>query len=436
MNHGRPFKQWLRHARGNTILRSIGGIGGAAMLSQGLALASSPLLTRLFNDAQFGELTAFIAVGNIATTCVLLGLNEAVIAAREDGAARALFGAGCISILIIGPVASIVAFGLVQARLFGLGVLSMPLALSLLPYIVVLGLFSLFQGMLIREQRFAPIGQAYLGLGGARAGLQVLLGWLGSSATGLILGELAGRVLAVGLMLAALRPQLRGAIGLPGRDKLAAVSEYRNFPLFRTPSALATALATGLPTLIVASRYGADAVGQFGLMTTVLLAPVALVQKAVGDVFLGHYAAQLRAGSDQATTLFWRTAGALGALALVFTLTLYIAGPQLFAIVFGTTWRLAGELAATAAPWIGLSILVQPLSTVLIAANRPATKFVFDVLYLSAVGAAWWLGSHGSRDLRSFVHDLTYLISLALIVYFMMIVRANRRASLRLGLCR
>lgn len=416
----------LRALGGNGILRSMGGVGAAAVASQLLALAAAPLLTRLYDQESFGALSAFVSFSNIAATAILFGLNEAQIATPRDDTATAVFGAALWSALLLSPVAAVLGLWLVEIGWLGLDVLPRGLGWLLVPQILILALFSHLQGFVIRTRRFAAVGRSYVGLGAARAALQIAGGAAGAGPAGLAGGEMLGRGVAVAILAHALRVELVQALRVTPGTMARALRQVRHFPLYRTPSALATALATGLPTLVVADRYGAVPAGYFGLMLTVLVAPVALVQKAVGDVFLGHFAERLRGAPDAARRLLMRVLAVLAAGGAAFAGLLALFAPELFAILFGDRWRPAGVYAAAAAPWMGLSLVVLPISSALTAANRPGLKLIFDALYLGAIGAAWVIAARLQLAPVAFIALLAWLISAALAVYLAVIIHASR----------
>ena len=57
----------------------------------------------------------------------------------------------------------------------------------------------------------------------------------------------------------------------------------------------------------------------------------------------------------------------LGVCAVALALVLVLAGPWLFAMVFGPSWREAGELARALSPYIGAHFVAAPLAVVTMA---------------------------------------------------------------------
>ena len=86
----------------------------------------------------------------------------------------------------------------------------------------------------------------------------------------------------------------------------------------------------------------------------------------------------------------------LAAVAAPMVLVLLVAGPWLFARIFGPGWREAGELARALAPYIGVHFVAAPLAVVTMAwqAQRWAFRWalVGQVAFVAALGLGLRVG--------------------------------------------
>jgi O-antigen/teichoic acid export membrane protein len=420
----KQLAEWLAALKNNGVARSIFGVGGAAAASQVITLASAPLLSRLYDQAAFGQFSAFFGFANIMAALCLFGLNDAMIAARRPEASLALLAAGLWLLLGLAAPAGVFVYFAIQRDWFGLGTLPTWAAPLFVAELVCLVLLSYFQMLLVRAQRYQRIATAYLALGFGRTAGQLGGGLTGLGFYGLAGGEFIGRLVSIVWMGHAIRHDLKRALVVPIRAMAASVSDYRHFPILRTPSTVASAVGVGAPAILMFANFGSTDAGHFGLMTTALSAPLALVQKSVGDVFLGHFSKRFADDRSAALRLLFRIMLVMAAMALVGGGLLIAAGPTLFALVFGAEWARAGEMARLAAPMVMAQLVVLPISTAIIVANRPEVKIAYDLLFLAAVlGAYVW---SAERDALAFVAALSVLATSATTCYSVLILWACR----------
>lgn len=410
--------------KSNGVARSIFGVGSAAAASQVITLASAPLLSRLYDQATFGQFSAFFGFANIMAALCLFGLNDAVIAARRPEASLALLAAGLWLLLGLALPAGIFAHFAIQRDWFGLGTLPTWAAPLFVGELICLVLLSYFQMLLVRAQDYRRIATAYLALGFGRTAGQIGGGLTGLGFYGMAGGEFIGRLVSIVWMGHAVRHDLKRAFVVPIRTMASSVRAYRHFPILRTPSTVTSAVGLGAPAILMFANFGSTDAGHFGLMTIALSAPLALVQKGVGDVFLGHFSKRFTDNRPAALRLLFRIMLAMAALAGVGGGLLIAAGPSLFALVFGAEWARAGEMAQLAAPMVMAQLVVLPISAAIIIANRPEVKIAYDLLILGAVLGAYVFSA--GRDALSFVAALSVLATLATTCYSVLILWACR----------
>src|SRR5687768_4677168 len=78
-------------------------LAGSA-LGQGILLAVSPLLTRLYTPRDFAALTAFTALATVLGSIVTLSWDRAIVVPTAEAQARSLMIVGSATVLAIGAV--------------------------------------------------------------------------------------------------------------------------------------------------------------------------------------------------------------------------------------------------------------------------------------------------------------------------------------------
>jgi len=425
-----PAPTWTarltRFVRPGGMGRSMAHVGGATALAQVIGLAVLPLVSRHLGPVAFGQFGLFFTLATTMGAAGPLGLPEAMLAARRWSEALALLGAALRAVFVMGLVCAGLTYVCLRYDLFGTAPLPDWVWPAMAPVVWLISLAMVFQIWLVRRRRFTSLAGAYVSQGLLRGGTQVGgafaapgLGWL------VLLGsELLGRASTVLVMAAPARREILAACRIRERRWIATVRRYWRFPAFRTPSMLANNLAAGLPLFLLASAFSAHDVGDFAFMMGIVVGPIGFMQRAVGDVFLGEFAARRRRSAAEARTLMIRTALALAGLALPATLVLAVLGPLLFATVFGQAWRGAGVLAAAYAPAFMANLVVAPLGGVLNVANRPGYKLMVDLAGIALLVLAFLAARQTGLDVVRTTLAFAGATVTAYGLYFVLVLRA------------
>ena len=397
--------------------------GGA--LAQLLPLLLGPVLARLFTPQAFGLFTQFSTVAATLAVAASLRFEQALPLARRPQQARALL-ALCLRVLLAATaLAALAAAGLAWAGGGWLAVggpLPWP---ALLPLAVLAaGLLQVLMLWANRAGRFGALAASRVVQYGGAALLQLALGWALWRASGPAAGP-GGAGVAWALALAPVAAALLAALPLcrpapvggwrgvclplAGRaarrlrlGMAAAARRYRDFALLNTPHAFLGTAQDALAVALLAAWAGDAAAGFWGLALRYLKAPATLVGSAVSQALYPRLAA---AAPAEAQRMVRQVMALLGALAL--------AGPWLFARVFGEPWREAGALARALAPYIGAHFVAAPLAVVTMAwqAQRWAFRLALagQAVFLAALAAGLhWGGLQGGA----------WAVSAAMLPYF------------------
>lgn len=390
---GGPWARLRRTLRHDRFLRRLALLSSGTLVGHGLVVLVSPLLTRLYSPEEFGLLGVFTALSGIVGSSIALRYDFAVPVAGTDEEA-----AGLVVTALAAVAGLTLALGLVVGRLgpWLAEVTNTPglvAVLCLLPLSLLLWGGSLplsFWSIRRDAYRVVAVNRTLRFL--AQALAQLGLGLLGAGGPGLVLGLLLGYLASLGHFLRALpavdRARLRAV--RPARVAALAARHWR-YPAFSSSSGLLQAASQFLPTILMATLYGPTVAGWFALAQRMLELPVALLSTSASAVYLGELRGLDGAGVRR---LFLRTAGRFLALGGLGMAPLLVAGPQLFALVFGEPWRAAGAMAQCLVAVQLARFVVIPISQTLNVLQRQDLHLLAAALNLVALGLAFGLG-HG-----------------------------------------
>jgi O-antigen/teichoic acid export membrane protein len=418
------FESLEGHARRGMQSRFLRNAGTAAfytVVGQLIAVASAPVLTRVYSPeafASFGLMMSYLSAVSVLTC---LNYELAIPAPlEEEVAARLAYSASVVSLLM-----TIVLMGiyllLVKAKLLGYGNLP-TLSVALVGiFLFVAALAAILNYWSVRRQEFGAIGVGIVIQNVGRTIAQVLFG-LGEQAwLGLISGEIVGRVLNVFYLSRRNYDSLHDASNRARQVRVAStLGTHRQFPLVLLPAMFSDQILGAAFVPFMAYAFGLNIAGQYFLMRRVLDMPVALVSRTFADTFyvrIAHRAAR----RPEALRPFVLTVFTLIAIcSFLLLLPLLVAGPSLFAKIFGEPWRQAGLFAALMVPAAVMNLGVNPIARVFALSDRPAFRYVYtlaSVVGLGVVVSSSWLlqltpsATVATAAAMSFIAYASYLVA-------------------------
>jgi O-antigen/teichoic acid export membrane protein len=246
--------------------RGVSVLAGSTALAQGLAVAASPILTRLYTPDDFGLLAIFAAM--LSVLAVIAGLRyELTIPLPEDDedAAKlcvlAVMATVVVSIL---TALAVVVFGDQIAH--SLGVPALAQWLWLLPVTLLFtGIYQALYYVAVRKNEYGTIGRTRFSRALVMLAIQFAAFRFG--AVGLVFGHAAGWAAGpidfVRLLRRKHRDMFRTAFDWTGIR--AQALRYKSFPLWSSPGALLNTAGAQMPIIGFALLFSPAAAGLYAL---------------------------------------------------------------------------------------------------------------------------------------------------------------------------
>lgn len=360
----------------STVIRGA-GIGAVGfLLTQVLALLSYVALARVASPRDFGQFAAGSVLFFVGTLVAESGMLAAVIQRRdrlEEAASTAVIatfagglGSGLLGLAaapLLGWIFQSQTVGLVAAVMSGTFVLTSG---QLVPRALLQRRFSFLRRVVADPLTVATFGTAAF-----------VACWSGLGVWGLVVGSYCAALVEFTSVwaLARWRPRLR----------LASFAMWRELIRYGRPviaSELSVHGVQSLRTLIIGRGLSTSALGQFTYAMRIAGHPYAALVNAAAYVLFPTFA-RIAPDEERLRAAFMRSLRWMAVLAFPLSLLLFALGEPLAVLLFGETWRQAGEVTRALALYSAGSVLAGLASELFKATAE--TSLVLRMHLLSAV---------------------------------------------------
>jgi lipopolysaccharide exporter len=395
---------------------------GSTALGQGLVVAVTPFLTRMYTPAEFGVLGLFTAYITGAAVVASLRYDIAIPSANESESGRLLF----VSLFVALPLSLLASFVLLvmkRENFLSYGLLPVWMCVAAFPAIFCASAGTSLRFWLIRAKRFRDVGAILVFQGAGRAVVPLVAGLTSLASGGLVAGEVFGRAVGIASPFRRAIPELRPAGKALSKNLKQFLRTYWKLPVISMPSSLVDVLSMSLPVVLITHYYSPTQAGLFLLVQRVVSLPTSLVGFSAADVFHVRLSEEASRGPKAMRRLLFQTASRLTVLGLAFLLPVSAIAPFIAVPVLGPAWREAGILTVILAPWSLAGLVVSPLSRVLAVTLQLEFKIVYDIAALGfvflalAIAKSTNIGFLGAMVAMSLLRVVAYVLYLGVIVY-------------------
>jgi O-antigen/teichoic acid export membrane protein len=362
-------------------------------IAQALPIAISPILTRIYTPEDFGLFALFLAITAIIGSVANGRYELAIMLPEEDEdaintAALGFIISSLLSLLILILVILFNKFfvNLIGNEEIGLWLYFVPITVFLI------GLWNVLNYYNNRKKNYKDLRNAHIIRSIALASTHLIIGFLKSGVTGLISGEILSKLFANSRLLKNIFKDKLLISKITKRKMLNMAKRYKNFPMISLPSSFTTELYSNLFSVLLSSLYNVALLGHYYMAQRVLGLPSALLGVSIGQVFF-QSAVKEREKTGQARVIFRSTVKKLFLIALPFFVTLFFVVEDLFALVFGENWRVAGTYSQILIPIFFIRLLTTPVSMINTVFERQIYGlYISIILFVSNMGII--LGSY------------------------------------------
>lgn len=405
----------------NKSIRSVATLASATAGGQLVLVLASPLLTRLYTPEQFGVLAIFSSMLGVIVVISSLRYELAIPLPKSQ-----INGKSLLSIALgINSLCALLILLLVywlRAPIAELtGVPSLASFLWLLPVAVLfMGTYRSLNFWAVRNRDYKRIAQTKISQSVSNIVVQLAGGFAGIGALGLLLGQIVGQAVGVGRLSRGLA--ISDFLFKNKNDfsrKRVLFRRYSRFPKYDVPAAFINTLSNELPPLMFTALFNPAVAGFYLLAQRVLASPLSLVGQAVAQVLYGSVGDAIASG--RLGSVVKKVVFTLIALVVLPSLVVFFWGEDLFAFIFGESWREAGQVAGILMLGLAAQFVYSPISLILLATEGQHINLTLNLIMilLRGLGIYWgWLQNDALMAVMGFsvAGFFTYLLGIILVI--------------------
>ena len=397
------------------------------MLSgSGVALAlpiiSSFWLLRIYDTAvDFTPFTLFLSFCAVLSSFANSHYTTAILAADDDRDSAGVLRLTILINVVIALAFVVLLFFFRQSLLeFIKAPSSYYATVWLVPVTVLLmGVNAAFTQWAYRFKQFGRVAKNRIIQAVTTVSCQTLLGLLSMNIQGLIIGFIAGQLIAsVLITYHSLANDIQLMQPLKVSDLRKDAVKYNLFLRFQTPADIVNVFTQQLPSLLLSKfAISTNEVGLYGQAYRLMVAPSSIITGAVGDVFRQR-AAQDYKETGNAIQVFRRTTQLLFGIMIAPCLAVAFAGPWVFHLLFGEKWEGSGVYAQILVIMLLPKFIVSPLSYMYIIARKQIEDFYLHIYIFISTVVAFYLGYilYGTAEKMLLFFSINY--AMVYVVFF------------------
>jgi O-antigen/teichoic acid export membrane protein len=398
------------------VIKNIIVLTSGTVFAQLVAYVLMPIITRLYTPDESAEFGLFIRIVGVGAAIATARYELALPVAKLDQHSFRIYRFALRITMIVSAIALI---ALVYPIIFAHDLSEVLFYLSI-PFCIALTAFmNLGTNWAVRMKRFGIISYSKLTNSIVGNVFKVIFGALNTGYIGLILGTLIGLFVSVIFFFKDFKFS-NTAYKIKSRSprNFLLAKEYVDFPKVNLPHTMMDLGKDLTIALILWELYGQTEFGLFNHTYQMLRLPLVLIGTSIGQVFFQRCAEKINKG-ENVLSVAVASVRTLALLSLVPFAVVFFFGEDLFALVFGESWREAGVYAEIMTPWFMVNFITSPISSLPLILRKQRSFF-----FLAMFGTAMMIATLFIPKMYfdATIHESLYITSYSQAIYLVFVI--------------
>lgn len=377
----RGIKKVYFNFKNNDFLKNVSLLVGGTVIAQMIAVGTSPILSRLYSPEDFGFFATFMAILGIASSFSMLKYELAIVIEKNKYYARQIQSLSYLILLVFIIIFTLTLKGVPVSVFEKFNINIGNKIYILVPLVLFIGIYAIQTNVLNRDKKYKLLSVSGVVYKISIVSFQILFGLIGLNFLGLIFGNLLGLLIVVFVIYLLDRKYYFTFEDFSLKSLKKVAKKHYRFPKYTAPQTLLNTLSQQIPIYILGYFYGLEIVGAYWMAMRIVQLPTLIIGKSVRQVYF-QKASEVSQNISETIKLFNKTVFTLIKLIFIPVLIVFCLGEDLFVLVLGSNWKIAGEFASWMILWIGVGFVTPPAAMTLLIFNMQKLNLVYDIFLL------------------------------------------------------
>ncbi|HHZ6951380.1 TPA: type 8 capsular polysaccharide synthesis protein Cap8K [Staphylococcus aureus] len=384
------------------------------ILSSGIAqvilIITTPIITRLYSPAEFGEFTIFSNIAMILIPIINARYDLLIVNAENDRSANILsqisFLISLLILLILIPILAI------SAWLYPNFILDFIFIIIML---FLVSLTNIFTNYLNKERKYKVLSLINVFRAGSMALLQIIFGLLSLGSLGLIIGFSLSYITGITLGYKTFKKHFN--IVRNKEETKALFLENKNQLVYSTPSILLNSLSFSVVVFFIGILYTNTEVGIYGMAIRVLGIPVTIISLGLSKIFM-QQANDYYIERGNFRNLLLKFSSTLVIVSIILYVPLYLFSEELVNILLGHSWVDAITVIKIVIPLFVIRLIVSTVSLSVIVLQKQQLELILQALFLIGTTVTFVISKMLNLTFLNFVSINTAVLIVSYMIFF------------------
>ena len=384
------------------------------ILSSGIAqvilIITTPIITRLYSPAEFGEFTIFSNIAMILIPIINARYDLLIVNAKNDRSANILsqisFLISLLILLILIPILAI------SAWLYPNFILDFIFIIIML---FLVSLTNIFTNYLNKERKYKVLSLINVFRAGSMALLQIIFGLLALGSLGLIIGFSLSYIAGITLGYKTFKKHFN--IVRDKEETKALFLENKNQLVYSTPSILLNSLSFSVVVFFIGILYTNTEVGIYGMAIRVLGIPVTIISLGLSKIFM-QQANDYYIERGNFRNLLLKFSSTLVIVSIILYVPLYLFSEELVNILLGHSWVDAITVIKIVIPLFVIRLIVSTVSLSVIVLQKQQLELILQALFLIGTTVTFVISKMLNLTFLNFVSINTAVLIVSYMIFF------------------
>ncbi|HDJ2892853.1 TPA: type 8 capsular polysaccharide synthesis protein Cap8K [Staphylococcus aureus] len=384
------------------------------ILSSGIAqvilIITTPIITRLYSPAEFGEFTIFSNIAMILIPIINARYDLLIVNTKNDRSANILsqisFLISLLILLILIPIFAI------SAWLYPNFILDFIFIIIML---FLVSLTNIFTNYLNKERKYKVLSLINVFRAGSMALLQIIFGLLALGSLGLIIGFSLSYIAGITLGYKTFKKHFN--IVRDKEETKALFLENKNQLVYSTPSILLNSLSFSVVVFFIGILYTNTEVGIYGMAIRVLGIPVTIISLGLSKIFM-QQANDYYIEHGNFRNLLLKFSSILVIVSIILYVPLYLFSEELVNILLGHSWVDAITVIKIVIPLFVIRLIVSTVSLSVIVLQKQQLELILQALFLIGTTVTFVISKMLNLTFLNFVSINTVVLIVSYMIFF------------------